>query len=220
MRHSWRAARYSAERFEEAFWCEELGTYALALDGAKQPCRVRASNAGQLVYRHRQNRARRRVARSDASKFFSGWGIRTVARGEARYNPMSYHDGSIWPHDNALIALGFARYGLKHRWRICSRACSTPRAMWTCGGCRSVLRIPARKAARAGALSVACAPQAWASATPFTLLESARSRIRCRARRDPAARSAPAGVPQRGAVARPAARAFQCRLGTGSPPRR
>jgi glycogen debranching enzyme len=105
-----------AERFEQAFWCEELGTYALALDGTKQPCKVRTSNAGQLLFTGivRKDRARLVAADLMSQKFFSGWGIRTVARGEARYNPMSYHDGSIWPHDNALIALGFARYGLKH----------------------------------------------------------------------------------------------------------
>src|SRR5436190_11934915 len=110
------AALLLAERFEEAFWCEELGTYALALDGAKRPCKVRTSNAGQLLFTGivRTDRARRVAADLMSHKFFSGWGIRTVASGEARYNPMSYHDGSIWPHDNALIALGFARYGLKH----------------------------------------------------------------------------------------------------------
>ena len=116
-RAGWRPKRSDcAERFEEAFWCEELGTYALALDGAKQPCRVRTSNAGQLLFTGivRDDRARLVAADLMSQKFFSGWGIRTVARGEARYNPMSYHDGSIWPHDNALIALGFARYGLKH----------------------------------------------------------------------------------------------------------
>jgi len=105
-----------AERFEQAFWCEELGTYAVALDGAKQPCRVRTSNAGQLLFTGIVGADRARLVAADlmSQKFYSGWGIRTVARGEARYNPMSYHDGSIWPHDNALIALGFARYGLKH----------------------------------------------------------------------------------------------------------
>jgi glycogen debranching enzyme len=109
-------AQRLAERFEEAFWCEELGTYALALDGAKQPCRVRTSNAGQLLFTGivRHDRARRVAADLMRPHFFTGWGIRTVARGQARYNPMSYHDGSIWPHDNALIALGLARYGLKH----------------------------------------------------------------------------------------------------------
>src|SRR5258706_3734286 len=109
-------AKLLAERFEEAFWCEGLGTYALALDGAKQPCKVRSSNAGHLLFSGmvREDRARKVAADLMRSHFFTGWGIRTVALGEARYNPMSYHDGSIWPHDNALITLGFARYGLKH----------------------------------------------------------------------------------------------------------
>src|SRR6266480_3855154 len=109
-------ARQLAERFEEAFWCDDLGTYALALDGAKQPCRVRTSNAGQLLFSGMVREDRARLVAADLMRphFFTGWGIRTVALGEPRYNPMSYHDGSIWPHDNALIALGFARYGLKH----------------------------------------------------------------------------------------------------------
>src|SRR5665213_2607834 len=100
-------ARQLAERFERAFWCDELGTYALALDGAKQPCRVRSSNAGQLLFTGivRDDRARLVAADLMRPHFFTGWGIRTVALGEARYNPMSYHNGSIWPHDNALIAL-------------------------------------------------------------------------------------------------------------------
>src|SRR6266853_2283724 len=89
-------AQQLAERFEEAFWCDELGTYALALDGAKQPCRVRTSNAGRLLFSGmvREDRARMVAADLMSNKFFSGWGIRTVARGEARYNPMSYHNGS------------------------------------------------------------------------------------------------------------------------------
>src|SRR5215216_951354 len=105
-----------AEKFEAAFWCPELETYALALDGAKQPCHVRTSNAGQLLFTGiaRPERASLVADGLLSARFFSGWGIRTVARGEARYNPMSYHNGSIWPHDNALIALGLARYGLKH----------------------------------------------------------------------------------------------------------
>src|SRR5664279_1088955 len=96
-------AQRLAERFEEAFWCEELGTYALALDGAKAPCRVRTSNAGQLLFTGivRQDRARLVAADLMRPHFFTGWGVRTVAQGETRYNPMSYHDGSIWPHDNA-----------------------------------------------------------------------------------------------------------------------
>ena len=104
-----------AERFETAFWCPEIETYALALDGDKNPCRVRTSNAGQVLFSGiaSSDRAARVAAGLMQPRFFSGWGIRTLAKGEARYNPMSYHNGSVWPHDNALIALGLARYGHK-----------------------------------------------------------------------------------------------------------
>ena len=168
-------ARRLAEHFEEAFWCDELGTYALALDGVKQPCRVRASNAGQLLFTGivRQDRARMVAADLMRPHFFTGWGIRTVARGEARYNPMSYHDGSIWPHDNALIALGLARYGLKHSVEHVFKA------LFDAATYMDLRRLPElfcgfRREKRRGPTlyPVACAPQAWASATPFTLLEA------------------------------------------------
>jgi glycogen debranching enzyme len=169
-------ARRLAERFEEAFWCEELGTYALALDGAKQPCKVRSSNAGQVLFTGlvREDRARMVAADLMRPHFFTGWGIRTVAQGEARYNPMSYHDGSIWPHDNALIALGLARYGLKHS------VAQVFKALFDAATYMDLRRLPElfcgfrRERGRGPTLyPVACAPQAWASATAFTLLEAA-----------------------------------------------
>jgi len=165
-----------AERFEEAFWCEELGTYALALDGAKQPCKVRTSNAGQLLFSGmvREDRARKVAADLMGPRFFSGWGIRTVALGEIRYNPMSYHNGSIWPHDNALIAFGLARYGLKHSVEHVFKG------LFDAATYMDLRRLPElfcgfRREKRRGPTlyPVACAPQAWASATPFTLLEAA-----------------------------------------------
>ena len=169
-------AELLAERFEEAFWCDELGTYALALDGAKQPCKVRTSNAGQLLFSGivREDRARLVAADLMRPHFFTGWGIRTVARGEARYNPMSYHDGSIWPHDNALIALGFAHYGLKQSVEHLFKG------LFDAATYMDLRRLPElfcgfrREKQRGPTLyPVACAPQAWASATPFTLLEAA-----------------------------------------------
>ncbi len=169
-------ARRLAEHFEEAFWCDEIGTYALALDGVKQPCKVRTSNAGQLLFSGivREDRARMVAADMMRPHFFTGWGIRTVARGEARYNPMSYHDGSIWPHDNALIALGLARYGLKHSVE------QVFKALFDAATYMDLRRLPElfcgfrREKGRGPTLyPVACAPQAWASATPFTLLEAA-----------------------------------------------
>ncbi|MBV8835830.1 MAG: hypothetical protein JO000_04780, partial [Alphaproteobacteria bacterium] len=105
--------------------------------------------------------------------FFSGWGIRTVARGEARYNPMSYHNGSIWPHDNALIALGFARYGLKQPIDRLFEG------LFHAGTYMDHRRLPElfcgfqRQHGQGPTLyPVACAPQAWASAAPFSLIQS------------------------------------------------
>jgi glycogen debranching enzyme len=169
-------ARLLAKRFEEAFWCEELGTYALALDGAKEQCRVRSSNAGQLLFTGMVREDRARLVAADLMRphFFTGWGIRTVAQGEARYNPMSYHDGSIWPHDNALIALGLARYGLKHS------VAHLFKGLFDAAAYMDLRRLPElfcgfrRERGRGPTLyPVACAPQAWASATAFTLLEAA-----------------------------------------------
>src|SRR5699024_1633948 len=81
----------------------------------KRPCRVRTSNAGHALLTGiaRRRRAAQVVAGLMTPSSFTGWGIRTVASTEARYNPMSYHNGSVWPHDNALIAQGMARYGFR-----------------------------------------------------------------------------------------------------------
>ncbi len=164
-----------AERFEAAFWCPEIESYALALDGAKRPCAVRTSNAGQVLFTGiaSPDHARRVAQQMLQPRFFTGWGIRTVAKDEARFNPMSYHNGSIWPHDNALIALGLARYG-DHR------AIETLfEALFTAATYMDQRRLPElfcgfqRQRGHGPTLyPVACSPQAWASATPFTLLEA------------------------------------------------
>jgi glycogen debranching enzyme len=160
-------------RFEEAFWCEEIGTYALALDGAKAPCKVRTSNAGHALYAGiaKPDRARRVASGLLEPSFYSGWGIRTVAQGEARYNPMSYHNGSIWPHDNAIIAQGFARYG--HKRGIVAVFEDLVRAATY----MDLRRIPElycgfrRRAGRGPTLyPTACSPQAWASGALFAVL--------------------------------------------------
>jgi glycogen debranching enzyme len=164
-----------AERFEAAFWCPELETYALALDGAKVPCRVRTSNAGQVLFTGiaAADRARSVAKELLQPRFFSGWGIRTVAKDEVRFNPMSYHNGSIWPHDNALIALGLARYQ-------CKPAVDTLLGgLFNAATYMDQSRLPElfcgfqRQRGHGPTLyPVACSPQAWASATPFTLLEA------------------------------------------------
>ena len=160
---------------KQTFWCEDLGTYALALDGDKRPCRVKTSNAGQCC--SPASRAPERAAASgrdlDAPEMFSGWGVRTPGRGAPRYNPMSYHNGSIWPHDNALIAVGLARYGLKRGAGDLRRPvrCRLPYGHDALPG--TVLRLspPPRHRARRF-IRWPAQPQAWASAAPFALLQA------------------------------------------------
>src|SRR5262249_17965953 len=108
-----RQAEILKERFQKMFWCEEISTYALALDRYKQMCRVRTSNAGQCLFTEiaTPDRAKRIAAGLFNDGLFSGWGIRTLHSSALRYNPMSYHNGSIWPHDNAIIAQGLSLYG-------------------------------------------------------------------------------------------------------------
>jgi glycogen debranching enzyme len=173
--HLTRQAEALRGRFEQAFWCEEQSTYALALDGKKRPCRVRSSNAGQCLFTGivSAERAQRLTETLTHETSFSGWGIRTIASSEVRYNPMSYHNGSIWPHDNALIAMGLDRYHKKpavkqvltglfdaslfvDSHRMPELFCGFPRR----GGEGPTL------------YPVACAPQAWAAAAAFLLLQS------------------------------------------------
>jgi glycogen debranching enzyme len=170
-----RAAEKLRIRFEEAFWCDDIGTYALALDGRKRPCSVRSSNAGQLLFTGIVSKERAAAVAEQllGPNFFTGWGIRTIASSEARYNPMSYHNGSVWPHDNALIGLGFARYGLRHEaQRLLAGLYNTSRYMdlrrppeLFCGFRRTLGKGPTL-------YPVACSPQAWASAAPLALLQA------------------------------------------------
>lgn len=162
-------------RFEATFWDEELGTYVLALDGDKRPCRVRSSNAGHTLLAGIADpqRARRVAAGLMSSSFYCGWGIRTIAAGEARYNPMSYHNGSVWPHDNALIAMGLARYGLN------AEALRIFDGLFAAATDMDLRRLPelfcglARRPGRGPTLyPVACSPQAWAAAAPVALLQA------------------------------------------------
>ncbi len=170
----------SAERlriaFEDQFWLDDLGTYALALDGRKEPCRVLASNAGHALLAGiaSPERARRIAELLTGNRFFTGWGIRTLAVGEARYNPMSYHNGSVWPHDNALIALGFARYGLNlEAVKILQGLLDAATQLEFCRLPELFCGFQRRRGRGPTPYPVACAPQAWAAAAPFALLQAA-----------------------------------------------
>jgi glycogen debranching enzyme len=162
------------QQVEAKFWIEELGTYAIALDGDGRPCRVRSSNAGQLLFSGlpAADRAAKVASMLLGPSFNSGWGIRTLARGEVRFNPMSYHNGSVWPHDTALCAAGLSRYGhhagvvqiatgmfdaaIKFDMRLPELFCGFP---------RSAGEAPI-------AYPVACLPQAWAAGSAFMLLQA------------------------------------------------
>ena len=178
------------DQFEQQFWCDAIGTYALALDGDKRPCKVRSSNAGQCLFTGivAPQRARQVADQLLSEEFFTGWGVRTVATSEARYNPMSYHNGSVWPHDTALIALGFSRYGLR------DAAAQLLTGLFDASSFVDQSRLPElfcgfprRQGEGPTLYPVACAPQTWASASVFLLLqaclgltvEAPECRVRC-----------------------------------------
>ncbi|NOY39363.1 MAG: amylo-alpha-1,6-glucosidase, partial [Nitrospirae bacterium] len=123
------------EKFNKVFWDEELGTYVLALDGEKRPCRVVSSNAGQVLFTGiaDPDKALKIADTLTSDAVFSGWGIRTIGANEALYNPMSYHNGSVWPHDNAIIALGLSLCGLsEHFIKVFSGPVSSmPHSLWS-----------------------------------------------------------------------------------------
>ena len=170
-----RAAAQLRDRFAQTFWCEGLGTYAMALDGDKRPCRVVSSNAGQCLFTGIALREHaERIARTlTADESFSGWGIRTIGSAEKGYNPMSYHNGSVWPHDNALVAAGFALYGLK------DAALRVLEGLFAAAQFVEMHRLPElfcgfrRRPGEAPTLyPVACSPQAWAAGAVFLCLQA------------------------------------------------
>ncbi|MCT0225526.1 glycogen debranching N-terminal domain-containing protein [Synechococcus sp. CS-1328] len=163
------------QRFHKAFWTPSIDSYALALDGEGQPCEVRASNAGHCLWTGIATaQAASAIARHlMAPTSFNGWGVRTLDERENRYNPMSYHNGSVWPHDNALIGMGLARYG--HR----SEALQILTGLFETASAVPMFRLPElfcgfprREEEGPTFYPVACSPQAWASASVFGLLEA------------------------------------------------
>ena len=163
------------DKFEDAYWCPEISTYALALDGQKKPCRVRTSNAGHCLYTgiagpDKANLVAQTLLGSD---FFTGWGVRTVGSGESRYNPISYHNGSVWPHDNAIIAGGLAKYGFKEF------AGQILLGLLDASSYVELQRLPElfcgfgrRRGEGPTRYPVACSPQAWAAGAAFMLLQA------------------------------------------------
>jgi len=170
-----REAAVLKDRFHEAFWCTGISSYAIALNGAKQRCEVRSSNAGQILFTGIGSRAHCRaiITELESKSFYSGWGVRTIAAGEARYNPMSYHNGSVWPHDNALIAWGLT--GEKDKTLLEKIATG----LFDAAIFFDLHRMPElfcgfpRRPGEAPTLyPVACMPQAWAAGSVFLILQS------------------------------------------------
>lgn len=168
-------ARVLKEAFNRAFWSEDLGTFVLALDGEKRPCRVAASNAAHALFAGiaREDYARRTAKLLLSPAFYNGWGMRTLAATERRYNPMSYHNGSVWPHDNGIAAMGLARYGFKEH------ALMLLRGLFDASIVLDLHRLPElfcgfeRLPGQGPTLyPVACSPQAWASGAVFHLLQA------------------------------------------------
>ena len=163
------------ERFDAAFWCDDISSYALALDGEKKPCRVRTSNPGHCLYTGIANPEKANlVAHTLVSRdFFSGWGIRTVGCHESRYNPLSYHNGSIWPHDNAIIAAGMARYGFREfAGRVLMSLLDLSSAVDLHRLPELVCGVDRRPGQGPTLYPVACSPQAWAAGAVFMLLQA------------------------------------------------
>ncbi|PYV88087.1 MAG: amylo-alpha-1,6-glucosidase [Acidobacteria bacterium] len=161
--------------FEAAFWDSNLATYVLALDGKKTPCNVRASNAGHCLFTRIASPDRARLVAQTllGPDFFSGWGVRTLGTGEVRYNPISYHNGSVWPHDNALIAAGIAHYGFKDMaGKILLGLLDVSSAVDLHRLPELFCGLPRRQSEPPTLYPVACAPQAWSAACVFLLLQA------------------------------------------------
>jgi glycogen debranching enzyme len=169
------AANAQAEALEARFWMEEAGTYGIALDREKRVVDAVTSNPGHLLFSRAVSPERaRRVARSLLGDgLWSGWGIRTLAAGQPAYNPLSYHDGTVWPHDNALCAMGLASYGMTHEaaqvlgglWDAAQHFRQLRMPELFCGLARSAGQFPVH-------YPVACSPQAWSSAAWFLLVRA------------------------------------------------
>jgi glycogen debranching enzyme len=163
------------QRVMDAYWLEELGTFALALDGEKRPIPTVTSNAGHLLWSRLPDpsRARRVADTLLAPDMFCGWGVRTLSARHAVFNPMSYHNGSVWPHDNALVVMGLSHYGLG------ANALPVVVAAQDAAAGLSFNRLPELYcgmdrdgASRPVQYPVSCSPQAWASGALFMMLQA------------------------------------------------
>jgi glycogen debranching enzyme len=167
-------ARTLAALVEERFWLDDLGYYAVAIDGEGKVCRAETSNPGHLLFAGVPSaaRARRVTRRLLSAAFDSGWGLRTLAAGGVRYNPMSYHNGSVWPHDTAIALAGMAKYG--ERAGVIKVMTDLFEASKTFGSRMPELLcgFEREKDAPPIAYPVACMPQAWSAGSTFMMISA------------------------------------------------
>ena len=173
-RHCEERATQLARRFNEAFWLPRQGYYALALDCDKRPVDSLASNMGHCLWTGiaAPEHARSVAAALLSEEMFSGFGVRTLGSNMGAYNPMSYHNGSVWPHDNAIVVAGLRRYGFVDGAKQVAVGLVDAAASFDdrlpelfCGFGRDEFPEPVP-------YPTSCAPQAWAAAAPFSLLRS------------------------------------------------
>ena len=163
------------KKFSRDFWLEPERTVALALDGEKQPCRVMASNAAHCLATGLldADQAAALSQRLLGDEMFSGWGIRTLSTNERRYNPMSYHNGSVWPHDNAIAAMGLAQYGNRAgALRILEGLFDAAVHLETASLPELFCGFPREPRLGPVPYPVACYPQAWSAASVFMILQA------------------------------------------------
>lgn len=178
--HDWaesqrKQARELKTRFNHTFWVDSIETFAIALDGHKKPCAVRNSNAGHLLYSGIVEKiyAAQTAETLSSDQAFNGWGIRTISEGEPRYNPMSYHNGSVWPHDTAIGLAGLAKYGFHRQAELIMTG------LYGASLFNELHRLPElfcgfeQMPGHGPTLyPVACSPQAWAAGSVFMVLQS------------------------------------------------
>jgi glycogen debranching enzyme len=162
------------KRFQESFWLADEGFYALARDGRGRPVPTLTSNIGHLLWSGivPDEHVDQVVSHLMSDAMFSGWGVRTMASGQRAYNPMEYHNGTVWPHDNSLIAMGLTRYGRHEEAARLAQAMLEAASYFQyrlpevfLGASRKITGVPV-------AYPTACSPQAWASGTPLLLLRT------------------------------------------------
>jgi glycogen debranching enzyme len=162
-------------KFSSAFWSDELGMFSIALDADKRQCRIRSSNAGQCLFSGIASKAQtiRAIESLLSPDIFSGWGIRTTATEEQRYNPMSYHNGSVWPHDNAMIAFGARDLKKKElALKILTGLLDLSIFVDLRRLPELICGFPRRPGKGPTLYPVACAPQAWSAGAVFMTLQA------------------------------------------------